>query len=384
VASCAKHFPGHGDTHVDSHHALPTIKKSRELLEKTELVPFRELISDDIPTIMLGHMALPGLTGDEVPASLSHVATTDLLRSELGYHGVIVTDCLEMEAVASTYGSETGAVRALQAGADIAMICHRLDRQRGAVAKAQAAVRDGELSVDALRASGARIAALKERFAGTWEEVLETPFDVKAAHALKATNAELSRYAYSMSTALLPSTRTSPLPLRRDARLVLFAPRTTRINPAVDDPTGLENVLGPGYMAFATAMASRTGQNAIDIVAYGPDGVDQHPPMDDAVVVFVTRDAHVHKWQLDALKHVADTMRRMTSAGVVLVSTCAPYDLPQTCALVPDGVPCACIATFEFTPPALEAATAVIFGERKATGCIPVTLDWVRHASAVS
>ena len=112
IAPCAKHFPGHGNTHVDSHLGLPRIMRSINELEDVELVPFKFLISQNIATIMTGHMALPLIVGGDTPCSLSREITTDLLREKMGFRGVVVTDCLEMEAVAETYGSEQGAVMA--------------------------------------------------------------------------------------------------------------------------------------------------------------------------------------------------------------------------------------------------------------------------------
>ena len=93
VASTGKHFPGHGDTHVDSHLALPRILKTKEQITKEELQPFKYLIDEGIPSIMTGHMALPLITGDDTPCSLSKGITTGLLKEELGFKGVVVTDC---------------------------------------------------------------------------------------------------------------------------------------------------------------------------------------------------------------------------------------------------------------------------------------------------
>jgi beta-N-acetylhexosaminidase len=317
-------------------------------------------------------MALPALTGDASPASLSRAVTTDLLRLELGYAGVIVTDCLEMDAVAVEYGSEAGAVRALQAGADIAMVCHRIDRQRGAVEHAYAAVRDGSLSMDVLRESGRRIAALKARFAGIWDDVLNESIDAGAVRALKESNAALSQRAYAMTATLVSSTSPSPIPFRHNGPLVLVAPRTSRLNPAVDDPTLSENAIGPGYLAFARALAARKEEEKVQTVVCGPDKFDWQPSTDDAVVVFVLRDAHRHRWQLDALQRVAGAAGRI--AGIVLVATSGPYDITHARAAVAEGIPCACLATFEFTAPAMEAAAAVLFGERGAPGRMPVKL----------
>ncbi len=117
VAACAKHFPGHGDTRVDSHHDLPRIGGSREQLDAAELVPFRAAVAAGVQAVMTGHLLVPALD-PRLPATLSPRILGGLLREELGFSGVIVTDAVEMRAVADRYGFAGAAVRALAAGAD--------------------------------------------------------------------------------------------------------------------------------------------------------------------------------------------------------------------------------------------------------------------------
>ncbi len=117
VAACAKHFPGHGDTRIDSHHDLPRIVGDRTRLDAVELAPFRAALSAGVQAVMSGHLLVPVLDPD-LPASLSRRILTGLLRDELGFAGVVVTDAVEMRAVADRYGFAGAAVRALAAGAD--------------------------------------------------------------------------------------------------------------------------------------------------------------------------------------------------------------------------------------------------------------------------
>ena len=122
VVSCAKHFPGHGDTAVDSHYGLPVITKSRDQLEACEFVPFRRAAMEGVDSVMTAHIAMPGLTSADLidghsakslPASLNPEAIK-ILRDEMKYEGVIVSDCLEMDGVRATYGTEKGAVMAVK------------------------------------------------------------------------------------------------------------------------------------------------------------------------------------------------------------------------------------------------------------------------------
>lgn len=118
IAACAKHFPGHGATVVDSHLAMPTVDVSLDVLRERELVPFRSVIAADIKVIMSGHIRVPALTGDD-PSTLSRAAMTDLLRDELGFTGAIVTDAMEMKGVSGHLGLPEATVRALIAGCDL-------------------------------------------------------------------------------------------------------------------------------------------------------------------------------------------------------------------------------------------------------------------------
>src|SRR5205823_4953521 len=114
MLACAKHFPGHGDTCVDSHLALPTVHADRPRLDSVELLPFKHLIDRGVGAIMTTHVIFPALDPDH-PATLSRAILTDLLRTGLGFDGLLITDCLEMEAIAGTIGTARGAVEALKA-----------------------------------------------------------------------------------------------------------------------------------------------------------------------------------------------------------------------------------------------------------------------------
>ena len=119
VTAVYKHFPGHGDTSTDSHISLPVVNKTREQLDAVELVPFKEAIKNGAEMIMVAHIALPKITGDKTPASLSRKITTELLRDELGYKGLVVTDGLNMGALTKNYKDEDIYWMAVDAGADL-------------------------------------------------------------------------------------------------------------------------------------------------------------------------------------------------------------------------------------------------------------------------
>ena len=120
--ACAKHFPGHGQTSVDSHHALPVLDVSRRRLETQDLLPFRHCIAAGLKSVMVAHLAVPSIDENGLPASMSKRVISDLLREQLGFQGLVITDALNMGAVAERYDPGYVAVRALQAGVDVLLM----------------------------------------------------------------------------------------------------------------------------------------------------------------------------------------------------------------------------------------------------------------------
>jgi beta-N-acetylhexosaminidase len=173
VLATAKHFPGHGNTSTDSHFALPVVTKSRAQLEATELMPFRAAITAGIPVVMIDHVAYPALDPSGLPASVSQPIQTGLLRGEMGFKGVIITDDMAMVGVSSVMGPEEAAVQAVLAGADI-LLC-ACDYQGGASAPSHLqrlrnglldAVRTGRISEARIDESYNRIVEAKRRASG--------------------------------------------------------------------------------------------------------------------------------------------------------------------------------------------------------------------------
>ena len=163
VVACGKHFPGHGDTTKDSHLELPVVASSFERLHDMELRPFRHAIDNELATIMTAHVSYPKID-PQFPATLSYIMLTDLLRDQLRFKGVVITDDLEMRAIIDHYGIEEAALLAFQAGADVLLICKEHDRQVAAMEALHRAVKDGRISETRLEASLRRIARVKERF----------------------------------------------------------------------------------------------------------------------------------------------------------------------------------------------------------------------------
>lgn len=162
VHACAKHFPGHGDTATDTHTSVAVVDTDAAGLEAVALPPFRAAIDESVALMMAGHLIVPAV--DALPASVSHRWLTEILRGEMGFQGVVVTDALEMAAIAGTYGIASGAVMALNAGADLLCLGGEdageamLDQVRDGIVEA---VLTGALSIDRLHEAIARLRTLR-------------------------------------------------------------------------------------------------------------------------------------------------------------------------------------------------------------------------------
>jgi beta-N-acetylhexosaminidase len=171
VVACGKHFPGHGDTSVDSHKELPVVEASRERLEAIEFPPFRRAAAQSVASMMTAHVVYRALD-PELPATLSSAIISKFLRQELQYDGVVLTDDLEMRAIIDHYGIEDAAVRAMLAGCDVLLICKDRDREIAAFKAVEKAIEARTIPPERVDLSVARITRLKDRFVTPYKPVI--------------------------------------------------------------------------------------------------------------------------------------------------------------------------------------------------------------------
>ncbi|MFJ6541414.1 glycoside hydrolase family 3 protein [Streptomyces sp. NPDC091385] len=276
VAACTKHFPGHGDTAVDSHHALPRIDVDAGTLDRRDLAPFRAAVEAGTRAVMSAHILVPALDPDR-PATLSRPILTGLLRGELGYEGLIVTDGMEMRAISATYGIERGSVLAIAAGADA--ICvgggladdETVRRLRDALV---GAVRSGELAEERLADAARRVRELADwatASAGT-ATAPDTEVGLRAARrALRVTGGE------------------SFTPLSGAPYVAAFTPVA---NIAVGDETPWGVAADLARLLPGTRTGGFTGEKA---------GEEALAAAGESRIVAVVRDEHRHPWMSAAL-----------------------------------------------------------------------------------
>ncbi len=264
VAACAKHFPGHGDTEEDSHLELPTVERDDETMAAM-VEPFRAAVDAGARAVMTAHIRVTGL--DDAPGTLSRAVITDLLRDELGFDGVVVTDALEMRAVSGSVGEKEGAVLALEAGADLLCLGHDL-RPECVHARVVEAVRSGRLSEEQLRQAAGRVERLTES--------IEPPSN---GEVLRIVGMQAARRAVLVE---------GEVGLTRAALVVELLPEPSIAAGPTDH--GLAELLG--------AEVARLGE-AEDASAFA----SAHR---ESQLVVVVQDAHRHPWQQDAAQKILD------------------------------------------------------------------------------
>ncbi|EDY44224.2 glycoside hydrolase family 3 protein, partial [Streptomyces sp. SPB074] len=275
VIACVKHFPGHGDTNVDSHLAMPRIDVGADTLRARELAPFRAAIAGGTLAVMSAHIVVPALD-PEVPATLSRRILTGLLREELGYEGLIVTDGIEMRAIAGTYGIERGTVLAIAAGADAICVGGGLHDEDTVLALRDAlvaAVRDGSLPEERLADAAARVRALAD-----WARTAREPLLPRPGIGLEA-----ARRAVRVHGDFTPLTA---------------APYVAHLSDEANIAVGNETPWGPAE-ALARRLPGTTGDG------YGPQAggtlvSDVLAAAGDRRLVLAVRDAHRYPWMAQA------------------------------------------------------------------------------------
>jgi beta-N-acetylhexosaminidase len=364
IAATVKHFPGHGDTSVDSHHALPVLLHDRARLDAIELKPFRAAIEAGTDCIMTAHVCLPALDPSGVPSTLSQPVLTGLLREELGYDGIVVTDCLEMSAIDEFYGPGPGAVQALRAGADMVLVSHTYEKQLAALEAVASAVESGELAMDRIDEAVGRVMALKEKLA--LDEPLLPWEEARGEIATEDNQAVAARWSEASVT--LVKNEGGLLPLSRTARTLVLWPDIVPVSVA-DEMLSGQGTLGDFLGQFHSNLVERRLSDRHALAEL--DTFEQ--------IVVVTYDASKHPLERDIAREVV----KLAGDRTVAVSVRNPLDL----LLYPDVL--AYIAVYECRPLALAAAAKALVGELIPQGKLPLDISsdypfgWSAGASAL-
>ncbi|KAE8327449.1 glycoside hydrolase superfamily [Aspergillus sergii] len=358
VVPSVKHFPGHGDTAVDSHYGLPVISKTREQLDKCELRPFRRATAEGIEAVMTAHISLPSIDDSHLPATLSAEAL-NILRKDMNYDGMVITDCLEMDGIRASYGTEQGAVLALGAGCDSIMVCHTYDVQVGSIDKICEAVESGKVPTSRLEEAFRRVTALKARFL-SWDAALK-PQGLNGLTSLNQKGAKLAKEAYSSSVTLVRDTQ-SILPLSPSSRIAFLFPGDKTPAGGAVDGEGLGRK--GSYNASVYLDILKQWNNQAFEIQYGPAGLstEQLSLVEAAdVVIFASINARESAYQRTLGLELPRRNRPM-----VAMALCNPYDFLE------DSYIQTYVATYEPTVEAFTVAVELLFRPHLAKGSLPV------------
>ncbi|TJY42296.1 glycoside hydrolase family 3 protein [Cohnella pontilimi] len=346
VLPCLKHFPGHGDTAVDSHLGLPVIEKSLEDLHKLELIPFRSAIEAGAESVMTTHILFPSIEKERVPATMSRTIITDVLKKELGFDGLVISDCLEMDAIRQYYGTAEGALGALKAGVHLVFISHTPSLVKEAVERIEQAVASGELSLETVDDAVEKVLKYKGKYGSL------------PAGDLSVVGCETHRIAINA--------------ISRDSICLLRGNLETVVRGAGD-------TIAVGCYPYRTDQASsevnaRLLLPAAMTEAFGIPHVMTAMNPDAEEIGRVMEQANGYRHVIVGLLNGMDNpgqlelVNRLTAGGhrVTAVAMGKPYDLGML-----EGDICG-LAAFEYTSLAINSVIGILGGASSPTGRIPV------------
>ncbi|MFE2596735.1 glycoside hydrolase family 3 protein [Streptomyces sp. NPDC059396] len=354
IATAAKHFPGHGDTKDDSHYSLPTIHHTREQWTELDAPPFRAAINAGVASIMTAHIVVPALDPSEDPATLSRPIVTGILREQLGYKGVVVTDALGMEGVRQKYGDARVPVLALKAGVDQLLNPPDLRLAWNAVLTA---VKDGEISEARIEESILRILELKERL-GLFRDATVSTRDLDRTVGTRAHLAAADRIAEHTTTLLVNEKGLLPLSPRRKENLLVVGADPASPSGTTGPPTTVlaKALTELGFTATALSTGTAPSAAQIEAAVAGARGKD--------AVIVATYNVSATSSQRTLVSALA-----ATGVPVVTVAIRNPYDIARLSGVM------ASLAIYSWTDVEVRAAARVIGGRVRPRGRLPVPVQ---------
>lgn len=347
VVGVAKHFPGHGNTFGDSHFSMPSSYVDKERLHELELAPFRTAIEAGLDAVMTAHIALPRIAETpRTPATLSHNIITGILREELGFEGVVITDGLEMQGIIERYGTGKAAVMALLAGADMPMVLWTAKRKEEVYRALINATRDGTITQERLDQSVRRILVLKKKRGLFKRELADYETVVKLRNYNPIHEQVSERIAREAVTLVRNHGDILPLRKERYRKVVVMAPP----GPFADILSAQSHI----ELVKVPFVPSRGKRSA------GVRQVIQAAQNSDGLVLVAVNRYHVAM--------IKEIIGEMPKTPVAFLSFASPYYLTSVPSV--DAYVC----TYSYRRVAQEAAARAVLGQSKMTGRLPVSI----------
>lgn len=377
VLATAKHFPGKGDVTRDSHIDLPHVAHSRERLNRVELAPFQAAIAAGVGAIMTAHVTFPAIEPEPLlPATMSQKVLQGLLREELGFRGIIITDDLFMGAISKSYGLAEAAIRSINAGADIVLMCHKPDEQAIAIKAVWEAARSGRISMDTIDSSVRRVLSVKALFG-----ILTPPVLTNMPKGVRSLANRKLALEIARESVTVVMDRDGIIPFspggggadggackagrddRNEVDVLVISPDIKNLT-MVEDTGSHGSPLAKAVRMFVPGASDITvsqspSDQEIEAAATAASGRD--------LVIVGTHNGHLYPAQAALVKRVAQA-----GSPVVVVGMRNPYDVSDFPEI---GT---YIAAYSFRECSMRAAAEVIFGFTVPSGRLPVTIPGVK------
>lgn len=312
VLPCIKHFPGHGDTYLDSHYALPFVNKTREELED-QIYPFKYCIDNNIPAIMTSHIIFKALSKD--PSTISREILTSLLKEELNFKGLILTDCMQMKAISDNFGTIKASIKSLAAGSDIVFISHDARLASKAARQIYKAIKKGIINKEEFDLSTKKILDMKEKLDFYENESIDQIITAKN----RERNIKIKRETLRLVS--------GSLPILTD-KVLFIGPVSTRATLASSEYKGL---------TFASYLSSKVPNSKSFITDKNTTINDLKDILKDIdQIYFGSYNSHLDKKQADLIKDLIALDKQ-----VIVIALRNPYDLKD--------LPCTTLAAFEYS-----------------------------------
>lgn len=348
VIATAKHFPGHGDTTVDSHLALPKIDKSFEDLMDMEIVPFKHAIDNGLQAIMSAHINFPAITDQGYPTTLSRKCLTGLLRNKLGFEGLIITDCMQMKAIQKNYTTPVGALLAIEAGANLVCISHSEELQTKSVEHIKNAVHNRVISEKLIDERVSKILEYKSKYVSF--DSSKTYEDVQTV----VENKEAKEFAYKVCKEAVTLIKGDVITQSKKTLLIASSPLSTTIADEDDGSTSIVRAVKESSLEIDTLEVSVRLEEDISEIVKQASLYEQ--------VIFCSYNANIYQKQFELIRE----LNAVLPLKVIMMRN--PYDsvfVKEIKHLV---------AMYEYTPNSVKVLMEYLNGDFVPSGKLVVTL----------
>lgn len=401
MPNCGKHFPGYGSATVNSNFELPMIFETTDQLLKCNLVPYAKLIENDLlDSIMVGGCAVPNVNNNDLHACLSPTIVTNILREKLKFNGVVISECLLLEALDRNFGVVQGCISAFSVGCDLIMLCNNYEIQEQAIRALKSVIHDQLIDNVTLQKSAERIEKLQKSLP-PWQEVLALSgflnHDILHHHHL------LSRMAYEKSITVirdtgLPITKYLMPNVEDENTILLLTPLISPLYETVDGEGNKSHInnLGPNdkmnlklhygedvFIKFGELLSNHKPGYKVFHTSYNSNGLTSFHEeliLKSKVILFFCAETTNNLYQVGVSKHVSMLCGSMSSKitknhdsfnnrQMIIISVSSPTDFIYDINI--GGSPTGYICTYDYTINALCHLPKILFGESTATGKIP-------------